>query len=139
VGFKDERSIMKKKLRKIVIEDKLFGWKADWFYHADESRILRVRIWGGDKRSQPLCVNLTSKWVEYPTYQAYPRPKDIRAIILYALTHGWNPSVRGEPYWLKEESDQLELEELLLTDVGHLPQAPGPLARKRRWTPLESS
>ena len=130
---------MKKKLRKIVVAGKPFWWKADWFYHPDESRILRVRIWGGDKRSQPLCVNLTSKWVEYPVYQAYPKPKDISAIILYAVAHGWNSSARGEPYWLKEEGNQLELEDLLLTDVGHLPQAPGPLARKRVRTPLESS
>lgn len=130
---------MKKELRKIVIEDRPFWWKADWFYHPDQSRILQVRIWGGGKGSRSLFVNLTSKWVEYPASCSYPLPKDIRAIILYALAHGWNPPARGEAHWLKEKRDQLELEDLLLTDVGRLPQAPGPLARKRAWTPMESS
>jgi hypothetical protein len=136
--IEDERTIMKKKLRKIVVEGMPFWWKADWFYHPDQSRILRVRIWGGEKRSQSLFVNLTSKWVEYPVSCAYPMPKDIRAIILYAFAHGWNPSAREEAHWLKEERDQLELENLLLTDVGRLPQAPGPLSRKRVWAPGES-
>ncbi len=132
----DERRIMKKKLRKIVVQDMPFWWEADWFYHPDQSRILRVRIWGGDKRSRPLYVNLTSKVIEFRVYGAYPMPKDISVIIGYALAHGWNPSTRGGVHWLKEESDQLELADLLLTDVGRLPQAPGPLPRKRGWTPM---
>jgi hypothetical protein len=127
---------MKKKLRKIIVENKSFLWTADWFY-TNQSCVFRVRIWGGDKRSRPLHVNLTSKWIWHPIELAYPTPKDISAIITYALVHGWNPSEQGEAHWLKEERDQLELESLILTDVGHLPQAPDPFARKLLWTPTE--
>ena len=137
--IENERTTMKKKLRKIVVEGMPFWWKADWFYHPDQSRIIRVRIWGGEKRSRPLFVNLTSKWIEYPVSCAYPIPRDIHDIITYALAHGWKPSTQGEAHWIKEGSDQLELENWLLTDVGHLPQAPGPLARKRTWAPGENS
>ncbi|HEY0754722.1 MAG TPA: hypothetical protein VGD98_12225 [Ktedonobacteraceae bacterium] len=126
---------MKKKLRKIVVEGMPFWWTADWFYHPDQSRILRVCIWGGGKSSQALFVNLTSKWIDYPVSCTYPMPRDIHAVIAYALEHGWKPSARGKEYWLKEEDEQLELEELLLTDAGRLSQAPGPLARKQAWTP----
>ena len=131
-----ERTHVKKKLRTIVVQGMVLLWKADWFYHPDQSRILRIRIWGKEKGRQPLFVNLTSKWIEYPIYWAYPVPKDISMIITYALTHGWNPLANGEAYWLKEGHDQVELENWLLTDVGRLPQAPGPLPEKRRQSPL---
>ncbi len=122
---------MKKKLRKIVVQDRIFWWKADWFYHPDGSRILRVQIWGEEKKNRPLFVNLTSKVVEYLVYQTYPKPKDIAQIITYALAHGWNPFSTGAAYWLKEESNGLELADLLVTDVGRTSQASGPLSRKR--------
>jgi hypothetical protein len=124
---------MKHKLRRVVVQDRLFWWVADWFYHPDQSRILRVRIWGRDKQSRPLRANLTSKWIEYPAYGSYPLPSDISAVIIYALAHGWKPDEHGEAHWLTEGQDQLELGNFLLTDVGHLPGAPGPLARKRNY------
>lgn len=122
---------MRKRLRKIMVQGMPFWWKADWFYHTDESRILSVRTMGNEKRGCPLRVNLTSKWVEYLIYSAYPLPKDISVIITYALAHGWNPSLPGEAHWLKEDDAQFELEDLILTDVGRLPQASGPLPRKQ--------
>lgn len=128
---------MKKKLRKITVQGGLFWWAADWFYHPDQSRILRVHIWGEDKQGQPLYANLTSKWIEYPVSQAYPKPRDISVIIGYALAHRWKPYTRGGIYWLKE-SDQVGLEDLLLTDVGRVSEAPGPLRRKQIWKPPEA-
>jgi len=58
-------------------------------------------------------------------------PRDIAAIIEYALAHGWSPARRGEPYWLKEKVDHLDLEGFFLTDVGRLADAPGPFPKKQ--------
>jgi hypothetical protein len=122
---------MKKKLRKIVVQNMTFWWKADWFYHADDSRIIRVSVRGSEKRGRPLRANLTSIWVEHFAHTSYPTPGDIAMLIGYALAHGWNPSMPGEAYWLTEHSSDLKLGSFLLTDVGHLHGAPGPLSRKR--------
>ena len=109
---------MKKKLRKIIINSMIFWWKADWFYHFDDRRIIRVRIWGSDKKGQPLYVNLTYKWVEYLVYSSYLKPKDIAAIIEYALSHGWHPFIRRTaPYWLKQDVDHLILDNFVLTNI----------------------
>ncbi len=42
---------------------------------------------------------------ENATDVAYPTPKDIRAIVDYALAHGWDPTAAGGQHELGPEAD----------------------------------
>ena len=79
-----------KSARKIVVENREFHWKADWeWIHDKDLRIIKFRAWLGEGRGTALKVNLTGD----PLFQGelFIRPKNVAALIKYALGHKWNP------------------------------------------------
>jgi len=80
-----------------------YRWTAELRHDRDASldfqRYVRIRVWGG-KNGQVLSADLVSTsepgfWGSGVTDVAYPTPKDVRAIVDYALAHGWDPAVAG--------------------------------------------
>ena len=66
----------------------------------DCHRCVRLRVWGGGKNSRVMRADLLSKswgspWNACATDGAYPGPRDVREVILYALEHGWDPAITG--------------------------------------------
>ncbi len=102
----------------------------------DCHRCIRLRVWGAGKNSQKLLVDLLSKSVlpwGCATDCVYPTPKDVRRVVDYALTHGWDPSLVGGTYFLSErEHAEFELEDFLLTDRLRDCRAPDPDERVLR-------
>lgn len=95
----------KRELRKITVNGATFFWSADWTYIRvgeevyNVQRTIHLRIWGDDKRSRPLYVDLHGPRGDDWTYVL---PHQVRAVIEYGLAHGWDPTTItwGEPYWL---------------------------------------
>jgi len=61
--------------------------------------IVLIRVWGGGKNGQMLLADLESTAPPGPWGgvgdTSFPTPRDIRAIIDYALEHGWDPTAIG--------------------------------------------
>ncbi|HXS63869.1 MAG TPA: hypothetical protein VN767_13540 [Streptosporangiaceae bacterium] len=106
---------MKQRLRTLRVDDVRYRWSAQLRYHRDADlnlqRFVRVRVWGGGKNSQVLSADLVSTsepgpWGSGVTDVAYPTPKDVRAIIDYALEQGWDPAAVGGRFQLRPAADQ---------------------------------
>ncbi|WTY89366.1 hypothetical protein OG589_03020 [Sphaerisporangium sp. NBC_01403] len=87
----------------------------------DCHRCIRLRVWGAGKNSRVLQADLLSKAVlpwGCATDGTYPTPKDVRTVIDYALTLGWDPDLVGGTFFLSENehASEFELADFLLTD-----------------------
>jgi hypothetical protein len=122
---------MKKKLRSIVVDGIFFQWTVDWSYR-EYVRILHLRVWGGSKTSCCLHVNLHSKWFVPMTDSSYPTPKDVQRIIIFGLMQGWDVDSEENAFWLKDNENRLQLDDLLVTEYGHNPTAPPPILQMQR-------
>ncbi|MEV8102735.1 MULTISPECIES: hypothetical protein [unclassified Streptomyces] len=83
-----------------------------------------------------LQVDLLSKalpgpWGACATDGTYPTSRDVRAVVEYALVHGWEPDEVGGVFLLteSEHATAFELPEFLITDRIRNPDAPDPSAR----------
>jgi hypothetical protein len=93
---------MKRLMRTMCIGVREFKWTAGIWWVRDAEleyhRCVRVRVWGGGKNGRMLQADLESTtpgpWGGVPDV-SYPAPRDVRAIIDYALEHGWDPAVIG--------------------------------------------
>ncbi|MEU6204619.1 hypothetical protein ABZ814_13640 [Micromonospora musae] len=65
------------------------------------------------------------------TDTAFPTPADARAVVDYALLHGWQPEEPGGAFILSEDehATDFELPELLLTDRLRTPESGDPTTR----------
>jgi hypothetical protein len=117
---------MRTRLRQIRVDARTFVWRAE-IRHArgsdDCHRCIRVRGWGAGKTGQALQADLLSlawpaPWGACATDGAYPAPADVRALISYALEHGWQPALRGGTFVLseREHAARFSLPGFLLTD-----------------------
>lgn len=102
----------------------------------DCHRGVRLHVWGAGKNSRALCVDLLSKsadgpWGACATDSTFPTPRDVRAVVDYALDHGWEPDTVGGESLLtgSEHAAALELTDFLITDRMRSPDAPDPSAR----------
>jgi hypothetical protein len=130
---------MKTRLRKLYVGGRSCTWSARVCHlqgEADCHRGIRLRVWGAGKNSRVLQVDLLSKtwpapWGVCATDGAYPTSKDVRAVIDYALRHGWEPDAIGGRFLLTEgeHGEAFELDAFLLTDRLLNPDAPDPSAR----------
>ena len=125
--------------RQLRVDAKPFVWRAE-IHHAQGSgdchRCIRVRAWGGGKTSQALEADLLSLTWPAPcgacaTDGAYPAPGDVRAVIRYALEHGWQPELRGGTFVLSEleHAARFALPGFLLTDHLRTPDSADPTVR----------
>jgi hypothetical protein len=105
---------LKRRLRTLRIGDVRYRWTAELCWYRDGGleyhRCVRVRAWGRGKNGQVLCADLVSTsdpgpWGSGVTDVAHPTPRDIRAIVDYALAHGWDPAVAGGRYELRTDAD----------------------------------
>lgn len=125
------------RLRKLRITGAEFVWTAQILYvhgERDCHRCIRLRVWGAGKNSRALQVDLLSKtwgtpWSPCTVDNAYPEPRDVRAVVEYALAHGWDPQVVGGTFFLSEREHSLELDDFLCTDRLRDPTAPDPTER----------
>jgi hypothetical protein len=93
---------MKTRLRTLRVGPREFRWTAELcgFYDIERNyhRCVRVRVWGGGKNGCTLRADLESTspgpWGGVPD-SSYPTPRIVRAIVDYALNHGWDPAVVG--------------------------------------------
>jgi hypothetical protein len=86
---------MRARLRTLRIGAKEFRWTAQ----LGGPRNVRVRVWGGGKNGCMLRADLeatsdSGRWFDDPD-AAYPTPRVVRAIVDYALDHGWDPAAIG--------------------------------------------
>jgi hypothetical protein len=102
----------------------------------DCHRCIRVRAWGAGKNSRALQADLLSlawpaPWGACATDGAYPTSADVRAVIDYALDHGWQPEVRGGTFVLseREHAARFSLPDFLLTDRLCTPESADPTVR----------
>lgn len=114
------------RLRRIRVDGWPFVWRAE-IHHAQGSgdchRCIRVRAWGAGKTSQALQADLLSltwpaSWGACATDGASPASVDARAVISYALQHGWEPQRHGGTFVLSERDHaaRFRLPDFLLTD-----------------------
>ncbi|AEV85895.1 hypothetical protein ACPL_5006 [Actinoplanes sp. SE50/110] len=103
---------------------------------ADCHRCIRVRAWGAGKNGQALQADLLSvawgtPWSACSTDGSHPGPADIRAMIVYALTAGWQPERRGGTFPLTEaqHAETFRLPDFLLTDRLRTPCSGDPTER----------
>ena len=130
---------MRTRLRRIRVYARTFVWRAEIRHvtgNGDCHRCIRIRAWGAGKTSRALEADLLSvawgtPWAACATDGAYPTPADVRAIISHALSHGWQPDVRGGTFVLseREHADRFRLPGLLLTDRLRTPDSGDPTAR----------
>jgi hypothetical protein len=114
------------RLRRLRIDARAFVWRAEIRHVPTDNdchRCIRVRAWGDDKCGRALQADLLSAtwpspWVVCATDGAYPTSGDVRALICYALEHGWQPELRGGEFILseREHSARFSLPGFLLTD-----------------------
>ncbi|WP_143591700.1 hypothetical protein [Thermoactinospora rubra] len=123
---------MARRLRKLYANGREFAWTGQIYHVIGERhchRCVRVRVWGAGKNSRVLQADLLSK-ADLPwgcrTDSSYPTPKDVRNVIDYALTHGWNPDLGGGTFFLseREHASAFELAGFLLTDRLRDEEAP---------------
>ncbi len=128
---------VKERLRKLYVDGREFVWRGRIHHVAgerDRHRCVRVRVWGAGKNSRALQADLLSKAVlpwGCATDSSYPCPKDVRTVIDYALTHGWEPGLTGGTFFLSESehASAFELADFLLTDRLRDEGAPDPTTR----------
>lgn len=130
---------MRTRLRRLRIGAATFVWRAEIDHvkgSADCHRCIRIRAWGNGKTSQALQADLLSltwpaPWGACATDGAYPTTTDIRALIRFALDHGWRPEVRGGTFVLseREHADQFRLPGFLVTDRLRTSEGADPTAR----------
>jgi hypothetical protein len=129
---------VRSRIRTLHLGEQIFTWKAEIGHirgSTDCHRCIRVRAWADGKASQALQVDLLSTywpapWGPCATDNAYPTSADIRAIVVYALAHGWEPARRGGTWQLTERDAQdLELPDFLVTEGRLLPTVADPTAR----------
>jgi hypothetical protein len=130
---------MRTRLRQVRVDARTFVWRAQ-IHHVQGSgdchRCIRVRAWGDGKTSQALEADLLSvawpaPWGACATDGAYPAPADVRAVISYALEHGWQPELRGGTFVLseREHATRFSLPGFLLTDRLRTPVGADPTVR----------
>jgi hypothetical protein len=104
---------LKRRLRTLTIGDVRYRWTAELCWYRDAGleyhRCVRVRAWRSGKNGQVLCADLVSTsdpgpWGSGVTDVAHPTPRDVRAIVDYALADGWNPAAVGGRYELSPDS-----------------------------------
>jgi hypothetical protein len=125
------------RLRKLYAGGREFVWMGRIYHVAGERdchRCIRLRVWGAGKNSRVLQADLLSKAVlpwGCATDCTYPTPKDVRRVINYALTHGWDPGLVGGAFFLSENehASEFELADFLLTDRLRDDGAPDPTVR----------
>ena len=119
----------KPSLRTISINGATFRWKADWAY-IEGRRTIWLRVWGGDKTSQALHAHLVATFhgfhatvergeVQLPMHvedTTYIQPREVRTVIEYGLSHGWNPQASGKPFCLSS-ADVGPSADLALVDI----------------------
>ena len=130
---------MKTRLRRLHVNGRTCTWTASICHipgELDCHRGIRLRVWGSGKNGQALQADLLSKtqpgpWGACATDDAYPTSGDVRAVIDYALTHGWQPNAVGGTFPLTESAHAatFDLPDFLLTDRLQNPNAPDPTAR----------
>lgn len=114
---------MTKRLRKLYADGREFVWTSQ-IHHVtgtDCHRCTRLRVRGAGKNSRVLQADLVSKAVlpwGCATDGSHPTPKDVRTVIDYALTHGWEPNLDKGTFLLteSEHASAFELPGFLLTD-----------------------
>ncbi|MFE9654440.1 integrase [Micromonospora sp. NPDC006431] len=91
---------------------------------------------GAGKTSQALQADLLSvawpaPWGACATDGAYPTSADVRAVVSYALEHGWQPERRGGTFVLSEHEHAatFALPDFLLTDGLRTPECADPTLR----------
>jgi hypothetical protein len=130
---------MRTRLRRITVDARPFAWRAE-IRHAQGSgdchRCIRVRAWGAGKTGEALQADLLSlawpaPWGACATDGSYPTPADVRALIAYALDHGWQPQRQGGTFVLseREHAARFSLPGFLLTDRLHTPDSEDPTSR----------
>jgi hypothetical protein len=109
----EEAEGLRLRLRSLWIGDGRYRWTAELSWHRDAGlefhRCVRVRVWGNGKNSQVLSADLISAsapgpWGSGVTDVAFPTPKDVRAIVDYALAQGWDPAVVGGRFELRPDA-----------------------------------
>lgn len=85
-------------IRKIVVDNREFNWKADWEWVAlpGVTRLLKFRAWRGTGRGSTLRAKLVAE----PASDAYIEPKIAAALIRAALAAGWQPDATNKDYLL---------------------------------------
>ncbi|MFJ8577582.1 integrase [Micromonospora sp. NPDC093277] len=120
------------------IDARTFVWCAEIGHvqgSGDCHRYIRLRAWGGGKTSQALQADLLSAAWGLPwgcaTDVSYPTPANVRAVIGYALRHGWQPETRGGTFVLSEHEHAagFALPGFLLTDRLRTPESGDPTLR----------
>lgn len=117
---------MRTRLRALRVGDRGCTWTANIDHlpkDGDCHRCIRLRVWGAGKNSRALQVDLLSTtppgpWGRCATDTAYPTSRDVRVVIDYALTHGWEPDEVGGTFLLteSEHAADFELPGFLITD-----------------------
>ncbi|MGS2648095.1 hypothetical protein [Streptosporangium sp. G12] len=128
---------MRTRLRKLYAGGREFVWAGKIHHVAGERdchRCVRLRVWGAGKNNRALQADLLSKAVlpwGCATDGAYPTSMDVRTVIDYALTHGWDPDLVGGTFFLSENehASEFELAGFLLTDRLRDDGAPDPTVR----------
>ena len=118
------------------IDGRSFVWRAEIRCvpgSADCHRCVRVRVWGAGKNGRALQADLLSMawpapWGACATDGAYPTVSDLRAVVGYAIAHGWDPMLTGGTFALAE-SDDFALPGFLLTDRLRTPEGADPTVR----------
>lgn len=88
-------------VRKIVVDNQEFKWKAGWEWVAlpgapGVTRLLRFRSWRGIGRGSTLRVKLVAE----PASNAYIEPRIAAELIRAALAAGWQPDATTKDYSL---------------------------------------
>ncbi|WP_203826805.1 integrase [Actinoplanes palleronii] len=129
---------MRTRLRHLRHGPRVYAWRAE-IHHLrgsrDCHRCVRVRIWGAGKTGQALQADLLSLALgpagACETDGSSPRPADVRAVLAYALRHGWNPDRRGGTFALTEmlHGETFTLAGFVLTDRLRTPHGADPSER----------
>ncbi|MEU7868999.1 hypothetical protein [Dactylosporangium sp. NPDC049140] len=84
------------KLRTLHVGPRDFLWRAAVRYGPAAGgglhRTVRVRVWDGGKNGRVLQAHLQPA---APDESCFATPRDVRAVVEYALGHGWRPEARG--------------------------------------------
>jgi len=130
---------VKTRLRVLRVGNRRCAWTATICHVQGESdchRGIRLRVWGSGKNSRALQVDLLSKtpsgpWGACATDGTYPTSRDVRAVVEYALVHGWEADEVGGMFLMteSEHAAAFELPDFLITDRVRDSDAPDPSAR----------
>ncbi|WP_432109500.1 hypothetical protein [Streptomyces sp. AA1529] len=131
---------MSSRLRRLVVDGREFTWSGRILQVAGERdchRCVRLRSWGAGRNSRALQADLLSRAVlpwGCATDSEYPHPADVRKVIEYALSRGWDPVPAGGTFFLSEaeHGSAFESDRFLLTDRLRDAAAPDPTTRVLR-------